>query len=173
MGVLYSLIFLPPSFYGGARLSSFFFFFFSYGHTYSLFINHQYFLPFLFFSSSPLCLILVIFAFSSLWGRFFCDTFFFPSPLQTPSVVGVCWTYSPCPSVVHIRICSHGSYLVYSVDICCVPSSQSITFTCRVLSLRSCQQRGPAKIAQLIDCGPSFRQRSSKIILTTTSIMNV
>jgi len=29
--------------------------------------------------------------------------------------------YSPCPSVVHIRICSHGSYLVYSVDIRRVP----------------------------------------------------
>jgi len=56
-----------------------------------------------------------------------------------------CWTYSPCPSVVHIWICSHSSYLVYSVDIRCVPWSESITFTCCVSSLCSCQQvMGPA-----------------------------
>ena len=56
--------------------------------TYSHFINHQYFLPFLFFSSSPLCLILVIFAFSSLWGRFFCDTFSFHLCCGLPQLWG-------------------------------------------------------------------------------------
>jgi len=40
----------------------------------------------------------------------------------------------------HVPSSPHHFLSVYSIDIHCVPWSESITFTCRVSSLRSCQQ---------------------------------
>ena len=77
-----------------------------------------------------------------------------------PTRQPLCWTYSPCPSVVHIQICSHGSYLVYSVDIRRVPRSESITFTRRLSSLRSCQH--PLRVRVWRKSNPYLHPRSTR-----------